>query len=377
MTTKPRPGAAPTVVHVAAHLNRAGFKLARYSERKDSMPGGARVTGDGNRRETVTVQWREDYHSAEKRLYDLGLTTFADLPAHPMEEQRVRDYAAALAPRYTVKVSEDSPGRWSLDLSARAELPARPKGLPSAAAVLRALKDSSGSDRGWNVSAVDQHDHIRIAINSDEGLTPAREVLTAHGWAFEEPAPAVEHYIIHVTGPAPDRAERVRALKASQAAQRPTAPAGAPETASAPQEHAQAAPAAQEPPADTCSVCGREECANEVCGTEPVPLVELRPPVPERHYSRNGTSFRVGMRVTYRDRTGFWNHGTVDRIERGDDGRMMVAFTVDATQVAPARRPARFMPNEPGKRRPKDKPEVWTVPLDDKDLMREQTDLGK
>jgi hypothetical protein len=508
----PRPGGEPSVTAVIKFLKSAGFQHSRYLEaRSTPVPSGFYVREDkvvlGQKR--VSVFYREGDADFFKRMNQGGYTDVTDVPADPKAEQRAREYADALSPRYAVELSGTH-----VYVTAREELPARPKGVPTAATVRAALK-AAGVGRRANFSdayrVVDQPDHTRVAVmDDDEHLKPITDALTAEGWTFEQ-FETTQHFGIKITGSAPDRAARVRKLRAARAqAEQPPAtpePEGLTEQQQAALDHMRAnggkaesgqgftvttlrvlerqglctleswmgieslhggklseswvatltdagwgahprpqeptykpgdtvthvklggtwtveavgvtvgfsspsgvshdetgvtarnnatgqaftalprvwAPAAQEvpqepvsspqdpkePASDTCSVCGREDCANDVCGTEPVTAPTERPTV---HYNRSGQSFRVGTRVTYRDRTGFWNHGPITSIEPGEDGRMKVTFTADAMQVAPARRPVKFVSNKPGRRSTVSNPHPWTVDLDDKDLTREKTD---
>jgi hypothetical protein len=346
---KGKPGGNPTVVHVAAHLNRAGFKLARYTGRMGGSGAGAKVSKAGIRN-AISVSWREDWDSVDRRLSRLGLSAddFGKLPPHPEEEQRIRDYAAALAPRYAVEVSQyRTVGGWvstSLYVTRREELPIRPKGLPGAAAVARAMREDPRVAEEADV--VDQIDHVRVAVGDEDDIAPVREALAANGWTFEEPAPAVEHYLFHITGSAPDRPARLRKLRAERAAKaeaeqydaddNPLGIHDEDEIEEAPQEAASAPEEAEEKPQAAL-----------------VPYA----------YDSKGRSWRQGQRAEFKTVDGFLYAGEI--VGFGEEGGEKTAtILADTRRGAPASRKLyKGDPNLPGKPRPLDPAEEWTRPL--------------
>jgi hypothetical protein len=345
---KGKPGGNPTVVHVAAHLNRAGFKLARYTGRMGGSGAGAKVSKAGIRN-AISVSWREDFDSVDRRLSRLGLSAddFGKLPAHPEEEQRIRDYAAALAPRYAVEVSQyRTVGGWvstSLYVSRREELPIRPKGLPGAAAVARAMReDPRVADA---VDVVDQIDHVRVAVGDEDDIAPVREALAANGWTFEEPAPAVEHYLFHITGSAPDRPARLRKLRAERATK----------AQQAAEEAAQRPAVVDTDPQPTVVQWAPQE-AEEAAVEEPPT------PVPSE-YDSKGRRWRQGQRAEFKTVDGFLYAGEI--VGFGEEGGEKTAtILADTRRGAPASRKLyKGDPNLPGKPRPLDPAEEWTRPL--------------
>ncbi|QDN94937.1 hypothetical protein FNV58_00995 (plasmid) [Streptomyces sp. RLB1-9] len=349
---KGKPGGNPTVVHVAAHLNRAGFRLSRYTGRMGDNRGGAKVTRSPRFDvPSVSVNWREDYDSADRRRAKLGLDDFAMLPVHPEEEQRIRDYAAALVPRYAVEVEQYRPGGpWSLVVTRREELPVRPKGLPTASSVAQVMRETTRES--WGSDVVDQVDHIRIAIGDEDDVAPVREALTANGWTFEEPAPAIEHYLIHVTGSTPDRPARLRRLRAERAA-REIELAGR-EAVAKVEEGIGQEKASQEAASAPQEV---EEDAQEAPASIPEPE-----PVPYA-YDSKGRSWRQGQRAEFKTVDGFLYGGEI--VGFGEEGGEKTAtIRVDTRRGAPAsRRMYKGDPNLPGKPRPLDPAEEWTRPL--------------
>jgi hypothetical protein len=349
LAAKGKPGGTPTVVHVAAHLNRAGFQLARYTGRMGDSPAGAKVS-KGVIRDTISVNWREGWDSVDRRLSRLGLGAddFGKLPSHPQEEQRIRDYAAALAPRYDVEVVQyRTVGGWvstSLHVTRREELPVRPRGLPGAASVARALQE--GAPGPWGVDVVDQIDHIRIAINDEDGIAPVREALAANGWTFEEPAPAVEHFLFYVTGSTPDRPALLRKLRAERLAREAEHAAKAQQT---PAQEPASAPEPQEPAEPASAPEGAEEKPQAA----PVPYA----------YDSKGRSWRQGQRAEFKTVDGFLYAGEI--VGFGEEGGEKTAtILVDTRRGAPAsRRLYKGDPNLPGKPRPLDPAEEWTRPL--------------
>ncbi|MCX4799638.1 hypothetical protein OG497_37925 [Streptomyces sp. NBC_01242] len=344
MTTENHPAAAgnpPSVTAVIKFLKSAGFQHSYATESISEATGsGACVRAAGRHSGIVSVSWSEGDHDFVRRMSALGAVSASEVPEHPEARDHAREYAEALAPRYHVRVDGTH-----VYVSARPELPARPPTVPIATTVRKALAaagvEEDSRRHGWLFRVVDQPDHTRVAVRSDETLAAVRSALEAEGWIFEQ-SETWQHYALKITGSTPDRPARLRALRAERAARPP-------------------APAVEEPPAV-------EPPAPAPAPVEPVAAEEVqRTP---RHYSRSGVAYAVGMRVTYRDRTGFWRHGEIIEISPAPDGgERRVHFRVDAYQVAPARRAAKHMPNRPGKRCPSlDSDDVWVVALDDKDL---------
>ncbi|WP_428957877.1 hypothetical protein [Streptomyces sp. cg35] len=385
----PAPGKAPTVVSVAKFLRTAGFQLSRYTGRMGDTPGGAQVRDSntiGGNSGHVSVRWVESFTESNNRRLTLGLDSFNDLPENESAARRLQDYADALRPRYQVETS----GR-TLYLAARQDVAPSPNGVPTAAAVRRALDEAGINLSGkYRIAVVDQPDHTRIAVEAEADLDGVRQALQANGWAHQDQSPAVEHFVIHITGPAADRRERLAALKAQRAEQiaqqtqdEVSAESAAEETAERTQE--------QQAPADLNEGCTCRPANPTVvdswypshrpsCGvwSKPEPQEPAGSPTApqetvQRHYSRTGKAFRVGMRATYRDRSGLWEHGEIQSIEPDADGVQRVTLLADAYQAAPRRRPDKHMPNKPGKRRNHTTPRPITVALDDKDLTAEQT----
>jgi hypothetical protein len=370
MTDQPTAGNPPSITAVIKFLKAAGFQHSRYRGSMSAPEGFGFYVSSANPRE-VEVRHREGDHAYEKRMRKLGITDHAKMPTDPDRARRIAEYAEALAPRYTV---ENFSGH-SLYLKAREALPARPKGVPKAATVSKALMaagvthypDGSTDVVGhagyiWVASAVDQPDHTRIAVFEERFLDAVRAALTAEGWVFEESENSA-HYIIKITGSTPDRPARLRKLRQQREA-RAIELAGREAVAKveAGIEQEKAAQAA-------------EEAEHLEVQPDEVPRHEPQEPAPApAAYSRAGVGYRVGMRVTYRDNSGFWRHGEVLKIEPDETGVRRVHFRQDAYQVAPQRRAPKYMANNPGKRREEVTPHtdpVRVVALDDKDLSPE------
>lgn len=355
-SAEPRRGGAPTVTAVLKFLRAAGFQHSRHTDAKSSpIHSGAYVRKHGDNE--VLVTYREGDHDFFERMQAGGYTDVADVPESPLGPVRAREYAEVLSPRYTVKVV----GR-HVHVTARSELPARPKGVPSASVVRTALRNAEivkSLHGSATFSVVDQPDHTRVAVFDEEYVVPIAMALTAEGWIFEQ-SETMQHYVIKITGAVPDRRRRVYKLKAERAVrQEPEASnVSAPEELPLPQEQlrpVETAPTAQKPAPEA----------------EPEVPLDQDQPIP-RAYG-NGTAYAPGMRVTYRDRSGFWRHGKVTEVYLAAETRKPhLRFTIDAYQVAPRRRSEALMPNHPGKRRPGSG--VLTVALDDKDLSRERTE---
>lgn len=331
----------PSVTTVIGLLKNAGFQCSRYTDSM-SQPAssGATVRESSDK---ISVHWNEGDADFIERMNNGGHTDVRDVPKHPLAADYVREYAEILACRYNVATR----GAY-LTVTGRDELPARPKGLPYAAAVRRALREA-GLNSG-TYSAVDLHSHIRVAVTDEDALPAVLTALEEQGWIIGEKGENWQHIYLKITGATADRPARLRTLRAARKA------------AQAAQE---AAPAAQ---TEESTQQARQEPQEAPEQPAPAPAPAARP---ERHYSASGTSYRVGTRVTYRTPDGMWHHGAIDKIEPGEDGALQVHFTVDAYQVAPPRRRAKNSIHRPGKRRVI-APRPYTVPLDDKDLTREQ-----
>ncbi|MFI1796613.1 hypothetical protein ACH427_04535 [Streptomyces sp. NPDC020379] len=350
---QPRPGGQPTITAVIRCLKDAGFQHSRYTEtHRARTRSGFYVRKFG--RTGVTVVHREGDADFFDRMHRGGYTDVTEVPDSPMKLVHVREYADVLASRYDVHVESGA-----LYLSARSELPARPKGVPTAAQVRTALADAgitapSGALPPFTV--LNQPDHVRVAVANEDVLDRAVEALASEGWVFEQ-SETSQHFAIKITGATPDRRERVRKLRAARA-ERAAHEDGPEEPVPAAEAPQPAAAASQEPVS-----------APEVPVAPPA-----RPQLAPRHYSRSGVAYAVGMRVTYRDRSGLWRHGQITAIKPNVDGQQQVHIAVDAYQAAPPRRAQPLMSNKPGKRHTDISTGTLIVALDDKDLMREQTD---
>jgi hypothetical protein len=365
---EPTAGNPPTVTAVIQFLKACGFQHSRYTESMSSPTGfGFYVTQErGRGQHRVRVTHREGSAGADARMRKLGLTDFAKLPKDPEREARLKEYAEALSPRYTV----ESFGGYTLYLTPRESLPVRPKGVPRADVVMKAFVAAGvvqftdgrvGHEEV--VSAANQPDHTRLAVFEEGSLDAVREALTAEGWIFEDGPENIGHWVIKITGSMPDRPARLRKLRQQREA-RAIEEAGNAAVAKieAGIEQEKAAQAA-------------EEVERLEVQPDEVPRHEPQEPAPApAAYSRAGVGYRVGMRVTYRDNSGFWRHGEVLKIEPDETGVRRVHFRQDAYQVAPQRRAPKYMANNPGKRREEVTPHtdpVRVVALDDKDLSPE------
>ncbi|MGW7100287.1 hypothetical protein [Streptomyces sp. NPDC054838] len=333
--TPPKPGGTPTVTAVIKFLKAAGFQHSRFTDARSKPTSSGFYVRESGRPGEVDVRWREGDHDYFQRMDALGLTDVADVPTSPHGEQIARQYAEALAPRYNVQVSGGS-----VYVTARAELPARPKGVPRATLVRKALEHAGITDYRA-ATVVDQPDHTRIAVADDIHLESVTDTLHAQGWIFEQ-SETHQHYALKITGSTPDRRARASKQRAQQTRQ------------------AQPEPAREQPQAPA---------------TEPVqapdsPQAVPAPPQPmARAHSRTGTPYTPGARVTYRTRDGFWRHGTVTELFNDPEtGQPKLRFTEDAYQAAPARRTPQGMDNHPGKLRPAAGDKTWAVAVDDKDL---------
>lgn len=402
--SKPTAGNTPTATAVIQFLKACGFQHSRYIESMSSPSGfGFYVTQErGRGPHSVRVIHREGSAGMDARMRKLGITEPGRLPSDPERPARVKEYAEALSCRYAVDVY----GGHSITLTARETLPVRPKGVPKADVVMRALV-AAGVVQYTNgrigheqiVSAANQPDHTRLAVFMEESLPAVREALTAEGWTFEE-SENIGHYVIRITGSMPDRRERLRKLRIQREA-RETERAGNAAVAKieagieewkaeqARQAAEEAAPlgsyvAWAEGPQELTEhghVVGKRDGEALVMGLDggfrqmPEDIPEEVPEPAPVAYSRAGVGYRVGMRVTYRDNSGFWRHGEVLKIEPDEEGVRRVHFREDAYQVAPARRAQKHMPNNPGKRREgvvAHTDPMRVVALDDKDLSPER-----
>ncbi|MFD8654973.1 hypothetical protein [Streptomyces mirabilis] len=362
MTDQPTAGNPPSVTAVIKFLKAAGFQHSRYTEamRDDSGSGAKARSYSGGQ---VVVHWNEGDYDYRKRMGQLGITEPRDMPQHPDARTYAQEYAEALAPRYTVEISNGT----DVYVTARETLPARPPGVPRAVSVRKALKAADVQHE--SVSAVDQPDHTRVAIRDEIALGPVRDALTAEGWIFEE-FETLQHYGIKITGSTPDRPARLRKLRARREA-RAIELAGRAAVAKVEEGIRQtkaaeflAAAAAEEVPQP-------QEPASAPEGLE-VPLDQDKP-VPYA-YSPSGVRYEPGMRATLRTRDGFWAHGVVEAVYLAAHTRAPhMRFMADAYQVAPRRRAPKYMDNKPGKRGPAPAHTTpWEIPLDNKDLSPER-----
>jgi hypothetical protein len=285
-----------------------------------------------------------------------------------------------------VDLHQSHSGRWYVHVSRREELPTRPKGLPGAAAVARAMREDPRVRQ--EVDVVDQIDHVRVAVGNEDDIAPVREALTANGWTFEEPAPAVEHHLFHITGSAPDRPARLRKLRAQRLA-REIDEAGnaavAKIEAGIEQEKAAQAQRAAEEAAPVGSyvewaegpeertehghVVGKRDGEALVMGLDggfrqmPEDIPEEVPePVPYAYDSR-GRRWQQGQRAEFKTTDLFLYAGEIVGFGE-EDGEKTATIRVDTTRAAPASRPMyKGDPNRPGKPRQVDPPEEWTRPL--------------
>ena len=335
-----KPGKAPTTAGVAKFLRAAGFQLSRHVESSTGPVGsGAHVRKLTHGR--VLVSWREGTDDFLRRMNSAGVADVRDVPAHPEAESRAQAYAEALAPRYRV----DRNGHM-LYLYAREELPARPPGIPRAAAVRKALTAAGVSSSGWG--AVDQPDSTRVAVTDDAALDAVREALKAEGWQFGQ-SENWQHYVLTITGSAPDRPARLRKLRAERE-RRTTDLAG------------RAAVAKVEEGI-------RQERAAQENGRAPMPadIPEAdREPVPYA-YDGKGHRWEQGQRAEFRTSDGFLMAGQITALGE-ENGEKAATVLVDTRRVAPASRAPRGMTNTPGESRPVNPPREWRRPLDQ--LMR-------
>lgn len=188
-----KPGTTPTQMTVLRLLKSAGFQVSRYVEaHSQAAPSGAKVAPA--HKGAVSVHWNEGDGDFFDRMARLGITEVRDVPEHPKATEYAQAYAEALAPRYAVRVEG---GR--VYVSARDTLPARPKGVPRAARVRKALAEAKVP--AARLYVVDQPDHTRVAVTDEDHMPAVREALAAQGWAFEE-SENWQHYVLKVTGPA-------------------------------------------------------------------------------------------------------------------------------------------------------------------------------
>ncbi|MFI0966971.1 hypothetical protein ACH4S8_37155 [Streptomyces sp. NPDC021080] len=383
--TEPTAGNRPSVTAVIAFLKATGFAHSRYRESMQSTVGGGFYVTKGYMRDSVMVTYREGDAAFDKRMADLGISKVTDMPEDPERAERIKEYAEALAPRYRVEIF----GGTSLYLHARETLPARPKGVPTAVTVRKALlaagvtqyKDGSAIIEGVPgyvhiARVVDQPDHTRVTVSESAFLDRVRAALAAEGWTVEESENEL-HWILKITGSMPDRRERLRKLRQQREAREidraGNAAVAKVEAGIARAKAEQAAEGILEASAgDVVRILADDDTWVEVPRHEPKEAAPAPPALV--HYSRAGVAYRVGMRVTYRTRDGFWQHGKVVKIEPDEEGVQRVHFHQDAYQVAPQRRAPKYMNNTPGKRHKGvtlHTDPVRVVALDDKDLSRE------
>lgn len=339
----PKPGNQPSVTAVIKFLKSAGFQHSRYTDAVSAPTGSGanvRAFGDG----TVIVHWHEGDHDFFRRMTDVGAEHAADVPQHPQAEARAQEYADALAPRYTVKVSGTH-----VYVTARKELPARPAGVPTATTVRKALTAAGvasltqANSRAFSV--VDQPDHTRVAAFDAETLAAVRDALETEGWIFEE-SETSQHYTLKITGATADRPARLRKLRAERAA---TEAAPADQYAEQTKEQQQAAAEPAPAPASRPAVAEEQPTAAE-------PASEAQPPV----YGPDGRAYRIGQRVTFRTSDGFLYTGPITGFGKEDGEGTTVTLNVDTRQVGPPSRVPKGMSARPGRARPVEPPQEWT-----------------
>lgn len=102
------------------------------------------------------------------------------------------------------------------------------------------------------------------------------------------------------------------------------------------------------------------------CGFE---VTESGPLLARSPRERTAGRYRVGQRVTYRTRDGFWEHGAI--VET--DGKQLTLL-IDRKQVSPDPKPIPGVPNDPGPMRDVEPPEERIVDTDDKRLSTTKED---
>jgi hypothetical protein len=390
-----KPGGAPSVTAVIKFLKAAGFQHSRYTESRlqGRASGAVVVRANYTATERVLVHWNEGDTDFYTRMGGLGLTDVTKVPQHPDAERFAREYAEALAPRYAVRIH----GGTEVYVTARETLPARPKGVPTAVTVRKALKAAEVTSRetSWHVSVVDQPDHTRVAVKDSETLKVVREALTAEGWVFEE-SETIQHWALKITGSMPDRRQRLAKLRQQREA-RATELAGraavakvvegirqtkaAQEAASVPQE-------AEEPEGENAPlgayvawaegpeertehghVVGLRQGEALVMGLDgglrqmPADIPEAEPEPAPVAYDGKGRPWRQGQRAEFKTRDGFLYSGKITGFGE-EDGQPTAMVLVDTRRAAPASRPMyKGDPNLPGKPRPVEPPQEWTQPL--------------
>ncbi|MEU9405716.1 hypothetical protein AB0E08_08415 [Streptomyces sp. NPDC048281] len=363
---KGKPGGNPTANAVIRLLKDAGFQHARYTESLRQNRGfGFYVRAEKGMNARVRVRHQEGTAAFFERMDKLGATEVNAVPADPEEGARLQEYAEVLASRYTV----DSYGGSSLYLSARETLPVRPKGVPTAAAVRKALQLSGAMDlpdKARHVriaSVVDQPDHTRVAVHEHTRLDAVRDALTAEGWTFEE-SENIGHWVLKITGSTPDRPARLRKLRADRAA-----------AVKAQQAAQEAAPAAEQqaPPEgeqEEGAPLGKGVGEALVMGLDgglrqmPADIPEPEPePVPYA-YSSKGRRWQQGERAEFKTVDGFLYSGEI--VGFGEQGGEKTATVrVDTSRTSPmSRLMYKGQPNPPGRPQPMSPAKDWERPLD-------------
>ncbi|MDQ1041505.1 hypothetical protein QFZ75_008007 [Streptomyces sp. V3I8] len=378
---RPAAGKPPSVTAVIKFLKSAGFQHARYAESL-SQGGAAGAKVRAHHMGKVSVTWSEGDKEFFRRMADLGHTSVAGVPVHPDTEQHAREYAEALSPRYSVHIHDGT----TVYLDARETLPVRPKGVPTAITVRKALAAAGAaraSEMFMVVSVVDQPDHTRVAVLEGERLDAVRKALEAEGWTFET-GEAIEHYFIKITGSTPDRPARLRKLRAARAAkeerksveakflqrvraadapQKEPSPVGSYVAwAEGPQERTEHGYVMAERDSEAL-VLGLDGGFRQMPADIPETVSE-EPQAPAAVRDGKGRVFRVGQRVSLRTRDGFLEFGEITEFGKLDDGTQTLTFTADTRQLAPISRPIKGVPPRREKIRPIDPPRISRVALD-------------
>ncbi|MEU6362165.1 hypothetical protein [Streptomyces albidoflavus] len=366
----PRPGTTPDVTSVIQLLKGAGFQHSRYTESRHQAQGSGFYAEAGTNG-GVRVRFREGDHDFFQRMSEGGYTDVTDVPKSPLAQTRAAEYAEVLGARYAVHNDGTT-----VHVSARDQLPPRPKNLPTPSTVRAALTAAlppAGIRERYRV--VQQPDHTLVALADDDVLAEVTEALTAECWTFTV-SETSQSYHIKITGATPGRAARVRALRAARNAQQPTTPA-APE----PQpETPEPTPSADLRKGDRVANIhtgqegtwgGRSPLGGWTVNDSGAPLnfpygedhwrlVERAPaqeptpapaapatPPPGIHDPDTGRRYAVGTPVTWHG-GGFWDHGEVTGIDT-EARTVTVRFT--SQQVAPAPRRTPGATSKPGKLR--------------------------
>lgn len=349
-------GGKPSVTAVIKFLKSAGFQHARYTEsHSQPKPSGFSVRQHSGGE--VSVHWQEGDDDFFKRMGTLGLTDVAQVPEHPNAERFATEYADALTPRYTVRAMGDT-----LYLTARETLPARPKGVPTAPTVRRALQAAEVTPyaTSWHVTVVDQPDHTRVAVKDSETLKAVRDALTAEGWLFEE-FETLQHWALKITGSMPDRRQRVAKLRQRREA-RAIELAGRAAVAKV-EEGIRQAKAAQEAEERPPTGQRLEFVHLPAKAAAEIAAAEEAEPTPHA-YDSKGRRWQQDQRAEFKTVDGFLYAGVI--VGFGEEGGEKTATVlVDTRRIAPASRAMyKGDPRRPGKPRPVDPPEVRTFPLD-------------